>query len=174
MAQEFKTDDLCPHCGVPVPLARRGPRCPYCGVPFDLPADSPRRRGYLTAFGHGVCGLIAGGYGGAVVALSVDRTITLGDPRLVLFPAAGAVACAAAAAGIGSHLASDVRRGYEATLFSLVVAVLSMFCLCLTTGVGADTVLAAGAVTLVVAIPVIWRHLYDPRRRRDAGGPRTV
>lgn len=166
MAQEFKTDDLCPHCGVPVPMTQRGSACPHCGLDFDLPSDSPSCRGYLTTFGHGVCGLIAGGYGGAVVALATDRQLTLDDPQVVLLPAMGGVLGAAAAAAVSSRLAVGVRRGYEAALFGFVIAVLCMFCLELLGPVPVDAVLAAGAVALAVAIPAIWRYLYG----RRAGG----
>lgn len=166
MKDRRPTDDLCPSCGVPVPHPRRTTACPHCGHVFGEPLDS--HAGFLAPFGYGMCGLIAGGQMGAAVALT-DQAIRFEDPRLVLFPAMGAIACCIAAAWIGSRLEAGVRRGYEIALFSLLAGTFTTFVLALWGVTRAETLLAWGAGIAVAALPFVQRALSSVRnenRRR--------
>ena len=173
MVSQRDPDDLCPSCGVPVPLGRRGPECPHCGHNFERPLEGPAGGGYLTTFGYGMCGLVAGGQLGTAVVMTL-ADVRLGDPRLVLFPAFGATACALLTAGVGSKLYASVRRGYEILLFSLVMASLTVLCLSLVGVSSIETLSAVGGCVLVLGAPVLRRFAYDrkpgsrgqePRRR---------
>lgn len=158
MVGRNEPDDLCPSCGVPVPFHRRGRTCPYCGHEFGLPQEGPETTGYLTAFGYGMCGLIVGGQVGAGLGLAAG--VRLGDPRLALFPLAGAVACACAFAGIGSKLHAGAKRGFEALLFALVLAGLVVFLLAFVGVSSLDTLSAVAVCVLAIGVPTMWRLLY--------------
>lgn len=159
---DHEPDDLCPSCGVPQPLARRGLVCARCGYQFDAEGPEACRTGHLTPFGYGLCGLIAGGHLGAGIALA-DPDADLEDPRLVLFPLLLGVACCVIAWWVGKHLDWRVHRGYEAGLFGFMVAGFSVFVLGLF-GVGsADTLAAVGMVAMVIATPLFRRGLYRGR-----------
>ena len=144
-------DDLCPSCGVPQPLARRGPACPRCGYEFDAEGAAAFRRGHLTPFGYGVCGLIAGGHLGAGIALANPGT-DLEDPRLVLFPLALGIACCVIAWWVGKHLDWRVHRGYESGLFGFMVAAFSVFVLGLFGVSSADTLAAVAMVAMIAVV----------------------
>lgn len=157
-------DDLCPSCGVPVPFQRRSAACPHCGHEFGPPRPDPQVTGYLTPFGYGMCGLIAGGQLGATAALSAE-TLRIGDPRLLLFPIAGGVACALIAAAVGRRLHASVRRGYEALMLALALACILVFMLALIGVRSLDALAATGVCALALGTPLVWRVLF--RRKQD-------
>jgi len=171
MVSRREPDDLCPSCGVPVPLSGRGARCPYCGYDFEAAGPHTALSGYLTTFGYGMCGLFVGGQIGLSTALC-RYEVLYGDPRSVLYPVLGSAIGAALAAGVGSKLDAGVRRGFEAFLLSLVVASVCVSCLAMA---GVDRLDALGAVglgVLCIAGPLVWRLMYAPRRGRTMGrGP---
>jgi hypothetical protein len=162
MAGKPEPDDLCPSCGVPVPFARRGPNCPHCGAELTLAAAASQTTGLLTPFGYGVCGLIAGGMLGAAAALT-NEDLRLGDPRLMVFPAAAAFACALVASQVGRRLHTGVRRGYEAFLLALVLAALAVLFLALAGVSSVEALGATGACAGLAALPLV-RHAVHGRR----------
>jgi len=107
-------DDLCPGCGVPVPLARRRERCPHCGSPFGerpLPYHG-------TIFGYGVCGLAWGLLTGWMLlsAGAIDDVHShAGRLAMLALPAAGLLA----ATQVGKRLTDEARGRYELVLLSL-------------------------------------------------------
>ncbi len=155
-------DDLCPSCGVPQPIARRGAACSHCGYEFAAGDRDAFHAGYLTPFGYGLCGLIAGGHLGAGIALT-NPDATLDDPRLVLFPLVMGIVCSLLAWWVGRRLDWRMRPGYESVLFGVMAAALSVFVLGLWGVRSADTLLATALVVFVVTAPLLRRMMY--RRR---------
>jgi hypothetical protein len=154
-------DDLCPHCGIPQPRGARGAACAHCGRSLAEPPG-----GHLTPFGYGVCGFVAGGQVGAAVALT-DPDITLGDPRLTLFPILGAGACCALAAWLGSRLSRQARRGFE---FGLAATLCGTFTVAVASLLGlssAESLISLGACTAIIAGGIIRSRL---SRHRTTGG----
>ncbi len=161
MVGRSEPDDLCPACGVPLPAARHAAVCPHCGAELSSAGGACQAKGYLTPFGYGMCGLIAGGHLGLAAVLVVGD-VHLGDPRVVLFPAAGGLACAWLAAQLGSRLHVGVRAGYETVLLGLMVAALVVFVTAVGGVTALDTLVAVGAVAFVLATPLIRRALAPP------------
>lgn len=162
MTSDHEPDDLCPSCGVPQPFGRRGASCSRCAYQFAAEGEPACPMGHLTPFGYGVCGLIAGGYLGAGVAL-MDPDTRLEDPHLVLSALLLGIACCRAAWWLGKRLDRRVRRGFEAGLFGFVAAAFAVFVLGLCGVASADTLLAVAATVMAVATPILGRVLY-PRR----------
>jgi hypothetical protein len=143
--------------------------CPNCGA--DLCAGDAGGRHLLTPFGHGMCGLIAGGLMGA--AATVCCQLRAPDLRLLLFPAAGGATFAAAASFVGRRLALEVRPGYEALLLALVAAGVSVLAVALA-GVSSPEALGAlGALVTLVGAPMLARamHRAPMKTSPQAGGP---
>lgn len=167
MIVRSEPDDLCPSCGVPVPFERRSASCPHCGHEFGPPRPEPQITGYLTPFGYGMCGLVAGSQLGATAALGAEG-IRMGDPRLLLFPVAAGLACALLAAGVGRKLHATARRGYEALVLTLALACILVFALALMGVRSVDALAAAGVCALALGTPLVWRVLF---RRKRGGRP---
>ncbi len=109
------SDRICPNCGLPLPLDKLSGRCPQCRYDFAT-RTAPRPRAYLTVFGHGMCGMVAGSFIGAAWALILPPK--LHRPMMVLLPLTGAVMVALAAAWVGRHLDREHHRAYELLLLS--------------------------------------------------------
>lgn len=171
MKQSQERYEFCPSCGVPLPDGVRMQRCPNCGYAFDEARDQAPVSGYLTRFGYGLCGAAAGSQFGAAVVLT-DRTVRLGDPRLILFPVIGGITCLAVTVWVGPKLHDSAKRGFESVLFGLMTAAF----VCLVVAVFAvtrlDTLLALAGVVLVTATPAIWSVVYRPggRAKSRRGG----
>jgi hypothetical protein len=153
--------DLCPSCGVPLPLGRRSQRCSHCGARPG--SDAAPAQGRLTQFGRVLMGLMLGTHLGIAVALT-DRDIALGDPRLVLFPLAGALACCGLVVALGRRLHPGVLPGFEVLLCGLVCGGLSLLVLTLAGVALAETLLAAGVLT-TIAGALLGRRLLGHDRR---------
>ncbi len=109
------SDRICPNCGFPLPLDKLSGKCPQCRYDFAT-RTAPQPRAYLTVFGYGMCGVVAGAFIGAAWALILPPK--LHRPMMILLPLTGAVVVALAAAWLGKHLDREHRRAYELLLLS--------------------------------------------------------
>jgi hypothetical protein len=120
-------------------------------------------QGRLTEFGRILLSLMLGSHLGAAVALT-DADIQLGDPRLIMFPLAGALACCAVVVALGRRLHPGVLPGFEVLLCGLVCGGLAILILALTGAPQPETLLAASAATTVLGGLLARRLLgYDRR-----------
>lgn len=106
-----------------------------------------------------MCGVLIGGLLGATLALC-SESLRLGDPRLLLFPAAGACTCALVTVWVGVRLDTGVRRGYEVLLFALAVAGFGMLTLALAGITSLETLGVVGVFALLAAVPVVSRFVH--------------
>lgn len=134
--------------------------CPNCGA--NLPLRSPKGRHLLTPFGHGMCGLIAGGLCGAAAALCCQGAVP--DVRLLLFPTAGGATFAAAASFVGRRLEPSVRPGYEALLLALVVAGACVCGAALAGITSPEALLGLGAFLTLAGAPTLARAMNRAHR----------
>ncbi len=163
MVSQGDEDDFCPHCGVPVPGRRRGPRCPFCDGLLELPEEGPATTGYLTVFGYGMCGLTIGGQVGVSAAL-VSGDPGVADPRLPLYPLLVGVVLAVGAAWVGARLDWAVRRGYEILLLGGIAGSTTALLLALVGVQSPEALVCVGLGATNLAIPLIRRYAY-PRQR---------
>ncbi len=144
---------ICPNCGLPLSNEKLSGRCPRCGYDFAT-GTAPRPRAYLTVFGHGMCGLVAGAFSGAAWALTLPPRLQ--RPMMVLLPLGMAAALALIASWLGRHLDRQHYRGYELLLLAadagamatMAAALLGVYAGAVLFGVG---LVAAALVRMVLA-----------------------
>lgn len=145
-------DDICPHCGCPLPLDKKPESCPECSYDFAT-GTAPVRRAYLTVFGHGICGLVAGGFTGAAWALTLP--LPWQQPMMVLLPVGIGTVAALAAGQVGKHLDRGFHHSYELWLLSADAGALAATVAALTGTTG------AALIGLGLLVALMARRLLD-------------
>lgn len=140
-------DDICPHCGFPLPEGEPCKRCPNCGHLIETDEDVTC---HLTVFGCGVFGGTTGAFCGAAWAL----TFPPGDLRrsmMVLLPLACGIVGGMVIAWLRRHIAPEHHAGFEQFIISAAMgAVLATFAaIC---GVTNGTALALFGVGMTLLI----------------------
>lgn len=151
---------ICPHCGYPLSTGKTLTTCEECGYNF-LTGEAPKPHVYLTVFGHGMCGVIAGGALGAAVALKLPPAYQLS--MMVLAPPIGAIILSMITAWIGRHLAPEHLPGYERWLMALMLAAFASAGTS-TFGGSHPTIMLIGGATLLLARRLLDRYLPPPHQ----------
>ena len=117
-------DEICPHCGFPLPDGETVSCCPNCNRVLDLEAEPAC---HLTVFGCGMFGATAGAFCGAAWAL----TFPAGDFRrsmMVLLPLGCGIVGGILVAWLRRHIAPEYYPGFEQFIVSASMgAVLATF-----------------------------------------------
>lgn len=159
----YDFDDICPHCGCPLPLSKRPDICPECGYDF-LTDTAPMPRTYLTVFGYGVCGLIVGIFAGAAWALTLPAPWQ--QPMMVLLPMGLGLIGALVAGQTGKHLDPAFHHSYELWLLSADAGALAATLAALV-GTTGGTPLGVGIVVAFISRRVFTRLSQLDRLRQD-------